>query len=145
MSFDDETESRIVEKVEYIEQAVTVLSRKQSLALSEYLADREQQAIVEREFQTALEACIDIAELPLKSLSGTVPETNAEKFARLGQIDVLSPETAKAMQEAARFRNVLAHTYGFDLDNEKIFRHLQSDLHWFLTFLTEVRAALTDD
>lgn len=145
MSLDDETESRIVEKVEYIEQAVTVLSRKQSLALSEYLADREQQAIVEREFQTALEACIDIAELLLKSLSGTVPETNAEKFARLGQIDILPPDTAKAMQEAARFRNVLAHTYGFDLDNEQIFRHLQSDLHWFPTFLTEVRAALTDD
>lgn len=145
MSLDDETESRIVEKVEYIEQAVTVLSRKQSLELSAYLADREQQAIVEREFQTALEACIDIAELLLKSVSGTVPETNAEKFARLGQIDILSTDTAKAMQNAARFRNVLAHTYGLDIDNERIYRHLQSDLHWFPTFLTEVRATLTDD
>ena len=67
MSLDAETESRIVEKAEYIEAAVTVLSRKQSLTLSEYLDDREQQAIVEREFQTALEACIDIAELLLKS------------------------------------------------------------------------------
>jgi len=145
MVLDDETESRIVEKVEYIEQAVTVLSRKQSVELSDYLADREQQAIVEREFQTALEACIDVAELLLKSVSGTVPEPNAEKFARLGAIDILSADTAEAMQEAARFRNVLAHTYGFDLDNEQIYHHLQSDLHWFPTFLSEVRAALTDD
>ena len=145
MALDDETESRIVEKVEYIEQAVTVLSRKQSLGLSEYLADREQQAIVEREFQTALEACIDIAELLLKSVSGTVPDTNAEKFAQLREIDILSADTAEAMQEAARFRNVLAHTYGFDLDNERIYQHLQSDLHWFPTFLTEVRTALTHD
>ena len=145
MALDDETESRIVEKVEYIEQAVTVLSRKQSLSLSEYLDDREQQAIVEREFQTALEACIDIAELLLKSVSGTVPETNAETFSKLGQRDILSQETTEAMQEAARFRNVLAHTYGFDIDNERIYRHLQSNLHWFPTFLTEVRATLTDE
>lgn len=129
MSLDDETESRIVKKVEYIEEAVTVLSGKQSLALAAYLADREQQAIVEREFQTALEACIDIAELLLKSVSGTVPETNAETFAQLGQRNILSAETTEAMQEAARFRNVLAHTYGLDIDNERIYRHLQSDLH----------------
>ena len=129
MSLDDETESRIVEKVEYIEEAVTVLSRKQSLALAAYLADREQQAIVEREFQTALEACIDIAELLLKFVSGTVPETNAETFAQLGQRNILSADTTEAMQEAARFRNVLAHTYGLDIDNERIYRHLQSDLH----------------
>jgi len=145
MSLDDETESRIIQKVEYIEQAVTVLSRKQSLALSEYLADREQRAIVEREFQTALEACIDISELLLKSLSAEIPETNAEKFARLGEIEILTADTAEAMQEAARFRNVLAHTYGFDLDNEQIYHHLQADLHWFPTYLAEVRAALTDD
>ena len=49
---DDETETRIVEKVEYIEGALTVLSRKQSLEEAKYLADREQRAIVEREFQT---------------------------------------------------------------------------------------------
>jgi len=145
MSLDDETESSIVQRVGYIEQAVTVLSRKQSLALSDYLADREQRAIVEREFQTALEACIDISELLLKSLSAEIPETNTEKFARLGEIEILAADTAEAMQEAARFRNVLAHTYGFDLDNEQIYHHLQSDLHWFPTFLTEVRAALTDD
>jgi uncharacterized protein YutE (UPF0331/DUF86 family) len=142
---DEETEARIVEKVEYIEEAVTVLSRKQSLEKVAYLENREQRSIVEREFQTALEACIDIAELLLKSLSNTVPETNAEKFAQLGRIEILSADTAEAMQEAARFRNVLAHTYGFDLDNEQIYRHLQSDLHWFPTFLTEVRSTLADD
>ena len=61
---DVETEIRIVEKVEFIEKAVTVLSRKQSLGKEEYLDDREQLTIVERECQTALEACIDIAEIP---------------------------------------------------------------------------------
>lgn len=141
---DDETEARIVEKVEFIREAVTVLSNKQDLEKSAYLEDREQRAIVEREFQTALEACLDIAELLLKAASEDVPETNAEKFARLGEHGVLSTETTDAMQEAARFRNVLAHTYGHDIDDERVYRHLQNDLHWFPTFLREVRETLGD-
>ena len=142
MDIDNETETRIVDKVEYIEEAVTVLSGKQSVALAAYLDDREQRAIVEREFQTALEACIDISELLLKTASKDVPDTNAEKFARLEQRNVLSEDTAQAMQEAARFRNVLAHTYGHDIDDERVYRHLQDDLHWFPTYLQEIREAL---
>ncbi len=144
MDLDGETETRIVEKVEYIEEAVAVLSRKQSLELADYLNDREQRAIVEREFQTALEACIDIAELLLKASSDDIPNTNAEKVLRLGQRDFLSAKTTEVMQEAARFRNVLAHTYGHDIDDERVYRHLQSDLIWFPTFLQEVREILDD-
>jgi uncharacterized protein with HEPN domain len=106
MEMDDETEARIVEKVEYIGEAVTVLSNKQNLEKTAYLEDREQRAIVER--------------------------------------DVLSTETAEAMQEAAQFRNVLAHTYGHDIDDERVYQHLQDDLHWFPTFLREVRETLDD-
>jgi len=65
MELDAETETRIVEKAEYIEDAVAVLSRKQSLSKATYLDSREQRAVVEREFQTALEGCIDIGELLL--------------------------------------------------------------------------------
>ncbi len=103
MELDEETEARIVGKAEYIEEAVTVLSRKQSLEKAAYLGDREQRSIVEREFQTA------------------------------------------AMQEAARFRNVLAHTYGHDIDDERVYRHLRDDLHWFPTFLRETREVLDRD
>jgi len=45
-----------------------------------YRADREQRAIVEREFQTAIEACIDIAGLLLRGLGRPVPETYAKRF-----------------------------------------------------------------
>lgn len=62
MEMDDETEARIVEKVEYIGEAMTVLST----------------------------------------------------------------ETAEAMQEAAQFRNVLAHTYGHDIDDKRVYSTLPS-------------------
>jgi len=139
---DDETETRIVEKAEYIEKAVTLLSRKQHLDRETYLADREQRAIVEREFQTAIEACIDIAQLLIAANDAAVPATNAATFARLGDLNILSADTAEIMQNAAGFRNVLAHQYGHDIDDEQVYRHLQSDLDWFPTFLREIRFEL---
>ncbi|WP_203227895.1 MULTISPECIES: HepT-like ribonuclease domain-containing protein [Haloferacaceae] len=74
-------------------EATRVLARKRSLEREEYLADREQQAIVEREFQVAIEACIDIAELLIRDSTEEMSPTNAEKFDRLERLDGLSEET----------------------------------------------------
>ena len=139
---DAETEPRIVDRAEYIDEAVSVLARKQSLDRETYLDDREQRAVVEREFQTAIEACLDIAELLLTATGSDVPATNAETFARLGDCGMLSTETAETMQDAAGFRNVLAHQYGHDIDDEQVYWHLQNDLDWFAIFLREVRSEL---
>ena len=49
----------------------------------------EKQAIVERTFQTAIEACLDIAELLVESSNETVPPTNAEPFGALADLDAL--------------------------------------------------------
>lgn len=142
MTIDEETQNRILDKVEYIEEVVDNLSQKQGLEREEYVNDWEQQAVVERAFQTAIEACLDIAELLLKSISTTIPPTNAEKFTVLNNCGVLSPETTTQMQAAAGFRNVLAHNYGHDIDDELVYMHLQEDVHWFPTFLYEVRGYL---
>lgn len=141
---DEETTARIVDKVEYVTEAVTLLAEKQSLEKSRYLTDREQQAIVEREFQTAIEACLDIAELLIVDSQSEMPQTNAEKFQLLADLGILSSEVAQRMGEAAGFRNVLAHNYGTDIDNEQVYRHLQTDLGWFPRFCREVRSYLAE-
>jgi uncharacterized protein YutE (UPF0331/DUF86 family) len=82
---DDETEERILDKAGYVEEAVAVLERKRALDEATYLSDREQRAIVEREFQTAIEACLDIASLLCKDLTGGAPEENARKFSVLAE------------------------------------------------------------
>lgn len=143
MSLDEETEERILEKATFVEEAVEVLVRKRSLSASEYRSNREQRAIVEREFQTAIEACIDIAELLLKARGVSMPETTLEKFHRLGGVGVLSGPTTERMKEAAGFRNVLAHQYGQDIDDAQVYLSLQEDLGWFTAYLREVREQLT--
>ncbi|QAU12166.1 DUF86 domain-containing protein [Halorubrum sp. BOL3-1] len=142
LAHNKETIDRIVDKVEFVAEATKLLAQKQSLEREEYLADREQQAIVEREFQVAIEACTDIAELLIRDSTEEMPPTNAEKFDRLEQLDVLSEKTATRMGAAAGFRNVLAHNYGGDLDDEQVYGHLQHDLQWFPVFCREVRTYL---
>jgi len=139
---DDETEERILDKAGYVEEAVAVLERKRALDEATYLSDREQRAIVEREFQTAIEACLDIAALLCKDLTGGAPEENARKFSVLAEREVLGPETTDRMIDAAGFRNVLAHNYGDAVDDEVVYRTLQTDLDWFPTFLRDIRTYL---
>ena len=98
---------------------MSVLAAKQSLDEEEYRADREQRAVVEREFHTAVEACIDIAGLLLGTTDATMPETYAERFQALEERGILSRETSRRMQQAAGFRTVLAHRYGDEVDGRR--------------------------
>lgn len=144
MTVPEDTERRILHKATYVEEALTVLSRKQSLSPDAYRNDREQRAIVEREFQTAIEACLDIAGLVLTATDEPMPETYAGRFRRLEELGIVSPETSEKMRGAAGFRNVLAHNYGDDLDHDVVYNHLQNQLEWFVRFLTEIRDYLTE-
>ena len=92
---DADAESRILDKAQYDEAAVSVLVRKQSLDPETFRSDREQRAIVEREFQTAIQACIDVAGLLIAASDEPVPPTNAERFTTLRELSVLSEETGE--------------------------------------------------
>lgn len=43
----------------------------------------------------------------------------------LGEIGILSDTTAEQMMQAARFRNLLAHTYGEIIDHDIVYNALQ--------------------
>lgn len=55
----------------------------------------------------------------------------------LAAVGALSEDTA----EAARFRNVLSHTYGVDIDDDIVYDAL-SDLDRYRQFVVEVREYL---
>ena len=103
---DERTERRLVEKAEYVGEAVALLAEKRDeLSFDEYRAEREQRDIVEREFETDIEACIDIGEMILRAKGGDVPETNARVFRELGTRSIIDREIAERMAQAAGFRN----------------------------------------
>jgi len=145
VNIEADREERILSKAAHVERAVTTLLEKRSLTIEEYRGDREQRAIVEREFQTAIEACIDIAGILLAATEEPMPATNAGRFVRLEDQDILSAETGRQMQQAAGFRNILVHRYGDEIDDAVVYEHLQSELEWIVRYLREVRAVLGND
>ncbi|SNZ11683.1 Uncharacterized conserved protein YutE, UPF0331/DUF86 family [Natronoarchaeum philippinense] len=116
---DSRTERRILQKAQYVRDAVEVLAEKRdSLTLAAYRSSRSNRTIVEREFETAIQACIDIAKMVLRTDGADVPPTNAAAFRLLGDRAILDDDTATGMAQAAGFRNVLAHQYGDEIDDE---------------------------
>lgn len=124
-------------------EAVSVLAEKRdSLSFEEYAERREARDVVEREFQTAIEACLDIGRMVLEARGRPAPETNAAVFRKLGDADVLTDHIAGRMAQAAGFRNVLTHQYGNEIDDRDVYNVLQHDLPVFREFLVQIRETL---
>ena len=142
---DDRTVDRIVEQATYVRESVTLLAEiRETVTLSTYRDDRRKRDIVEREFQTSIEACLDIGSMVLQADGETVPETNADVFRHLAAKGVLDESCGRRMAEAAGFRNVLAHQYGTDINDEDVFNFLQHDLDLFGTYLRQIRSYLDE-
>lgn len=128
----------VVEKAEYVDECLELLARKQSVSREQYRSSPETRDVVERRFEKATTACLDIARILLKDIDGRAPESNAAAMKRLQEVGVLSADLTDEMAQAALFRNVLAHEYGDVLDHDIVYEALQ-DLDRYRRFLHEVR------
>lgn len=122
---DAATADRIVSKAEFVQKRVDDLGQYQSLDEVEYLDDPTVQAVVERRFQTAIQACIDIAGMILRADGETVPEAYSGRMHALVSLGVLSESLGETMASTTGFRNVLAHRYGTDLNDTLVYKSLQ--------------------
>ncbi|WP_323173251.1 DUF86 domain-containing protein [Natrialba sp. PRR66] len=140
-TFPSDRLNRILTAVETIEVSLGVLARKQALSREAYHADSDTQDIVERRFVKMTEAAIDIGEELVKHERGTPPTSNPESMQALEELEILSDSTADAMAQGARFRNVLAHTYGEIIEHDVVYNALQ-DLERYRQFVVEIRSYL---
>ena len=140
---DEHTTERIVERTKYIRESLTILADiRDEVSFATYRTDRRTRDIVEREFQTTIEACLDIGTMILRAKGQSVPETNAAVFRQLAATGVVDDELGRRMAEAAGFRNILAHQYGSEIDDRDVYNVLQHDLDVFSTYLRQIRATL---
>lgn len=132
---------RILDAVETVELCLSVLAEKQSMSRESYRTDRESRDVVERRFVKLTEATLDIAKTLVAHERGTPPESNPAAMAALDDAGVFARTSAAEMVQAARFRNVLAHTYGNSVDHDDVYAALQ-DLERYREFLYDVRRYL---
>ncbi len=143
MTLSEDDVERVVSAVETIEESLAVLAEQQSMSRREYLSTRERRDIVERRFVKLTEATLDIAKTIILHEQGTAPESNPAAIVELDAEGVFEQTTPTEMVQAARFRNVLAHTYGDAIDHDDVYDALQ-DLERYRDFLVDVRAYLRE-
>jgi uncharacterized protein YutE (UPF0331/DUF86 family) len=143
MTLSDDDIDRLVVAVETIEESLSILAEQQSLDFDTYREDPKTQDIVERRFVKATEAALDIAEVIVATELDERPSSNPTKIKLLADTDVLSESVADSMIQTARFRNVLAHTYGDVIDHQTVYEALH-DLDRYHQFLIEIRAHLDE-
>lgn len=135
---------RVRTKLSNLEGYLRGLAEQQDVGREEYLRDRDRRDIVERRFEKAIQACIDVAAHLVATEGYREPTDYGDFFRALEENDVISSELADRMVEMAGFRNVLAHEYA-RIDDGRVYEHLQ-DLGHFREFAREVGdfAGLTD-
>lgn len=134
--------ARILDAVEIIEDCLGRLAKAQTTVDREsYKADRDMQAIVERRFVQMTEAALDIGTVLIVHERGEPPETNPATMETLSELGVLPDELASEMINAARFRNVLAHTYGRSINHDLVYDAL-NDLERYRDFVVAIREHL---
>lgn len=136
--FPDHRLNRVLTAVETIEESLGVLARKQRVSRDEYESDSDTRDVVERRFVKMTEAAIDIGETLVGHERGSPPASNVETMRELGEMGVLSDALTEEMAQGARFRNVLAHTYGDVIDHDVVYNALQ-DLDRYRQFVRSVR------
>ena len=73
--------------------------------------------IAERNFEVAVQCCIDMANRIIALRGAAKPPDYYESIMRMAELDVLPAELARKLAPLAGFRNVLAHQYaGIDWD-----------------------------
>jgi uncharacterized protein YutE (UPF0331/DUF86 family) len=111
--------------------------------IDEYLEDEILRGAAERYLQLAIETCLNIGSRIIsleqfgKSLS--IPETYAEVFEVLFNLEILDRDFANKLKNMAEFRNMLLHIY-WELDNRMVYKIIVNgldDLRRFLVISSE--------
>lgn len=81
------------------------------VSVERYQADWKVQRIVERTLQMMIETCLDIAGHIIADEGLRVPDSYADMFRILQEKGILGDELGPAMEQMARFRNLVVHQY----------------------------------
>ena len=134
---------RIAEKLKSLERALLYLESRSDVSLHELIENYELRSAVERNFQIAIEAAVDIGEMIISQEGSSMPETYREVFLRLGDLGIVPSDFADRLSLMAGFRNILVHHYS-EIDVVKLHDFLKNRLGDFRTFIRYIRTYLEE-
>lgn len=125
------------QKIERLHEQIIRLEeiKKEIHSVSDLEDDFRKEAIVERLFQIALEALLDIGRMIISLENLPRPEENDDIFRILAKAQIVSEKFAKRAFGIGGFRNILVHGYMI-IKPQKVFENLEKIilLKEFLSF-----------
>lgn len=118
---------RVRELLGHINQAAQRLRALGTLPQDSFLDDYRNTESAKYLFISATEAAIDLCNHIVVRCGGRAPETYADCFGVLAELDIIDDELAHRLKQMARFRNLLVHLYG-DVDDERVYKSIHNDL-----------------
>jgi uncharacterized protein YutE (UPF0331/DUF86 family) len=131
----------ILARLDTIRHVVDRLQRHRTTPLDVYLADEDEQWIVERGLQRAAEAVLDICGHVAAGLGLRPVEDYTQGVDRLGEAGLLPADFVARFRGIGGFRNVLVHEY-LDIDPRRVHEALGHGLDDLLTFAGHIAAYL---
>jgi len=132
---------RIVSLIGEIEKSLTILDDYRSLQKKELVTDLKALGSIKYYLMVAIEACIDISNHIIAKERYGVPKTYADCFSILQERKIISKQLANKLINMAKFRNLLVHLY-WNVNDEKIYEILQSELEDFDEFIRQISAKI---
>ena len=127
----------VATKISEIQQSLERLDSITSKGRDVFLTDPNLIDSAKYRLITAIEAAISICNHIIARKFKRVPESYSDCFTILHECSVITAELAEKLGNMARFRNMLVHIY-WEIDDEKIFDILTSDLVDFENYIKEI-------
>lgn len=120
-----------------IKTALKQLRSIHEVGREEFFGDPDKIGSAKYNLILAIQSTIDICNHIVAKKGARAPEDYADCFRVLSEMGIIEAGFADRYIRMARFRNLLIHIY-WEVDNEKVFGFLGSNLNDFENFLTEV-------
>ena len=120
-------------KLESLRRCVARIQSKMPLTQDDLQTDYDLQDIVSVNLERAVQTCVDIAAHVISETEASPPDTMAESFSRLADLELLTPQLAERMRKAVGLRNILVHNYT-DIDWAIIYEVVTRHLNDFVLF-----------
>jgi uncharacterized protein YutE (UPF0331/DUF86 family) len=123
----------VLARLEALNQYLSELEQFRPLSREAFMGDLRNYRTVERGFQLAIQATLDIASHVLAADFPQRPSGYREVIEALGEVGVLPQEFAARFAGVASFRNILIHEY-LKVDLDIVYDRLQDNLDDFGLF-----------
>lgn len=116
---------KILRKLRIVKKHVDFLKLHKRVSERDLEYDYTLRCAIERNFQIALEAVLEIGEIIISVENFEKPEDYKSIILILGKNKIIPMEFAKHFAPSAGFRNILVHMYE-EVDIKKLVKHLQN-------------------